>query len=800
MSRAPVFFFCCFLGKAMPAEEARLGTPSMKRRTTIFTITIVCGIGVIFLITGIVLFAKSTRTVPQKSTRDHFCDYSVAAESIDLEKLLQKVQDAYYRLHPHLIYLKPKVTAKEVRTKYKAYDPLPVSIKERTEKAGALYEEIKSLGINTEKMKKRERKALSQVQFFLKHIFSTPYAGNYYAGDWMMGPDLFCYHPVCNLPYEIEGNLLYFAPSNVEEYEEFKDKLAELNQTIWRYRSNLELGVHSGMVGADVTCEAGLQAFAEVFPNVYRHGAGGILQESFVQAFLKPAFFIGMQNEIHQLLLWRKKYDGMSVGESMRTFMVDYLGTPIDMLYRFLKSDYKSHCVPSSVSSGLSKLPLPYVYTNGKPDTSKPTSRVLPTGEPLNGSRSYEIIMPYFTTNDMTPDEVYQVGLDALDKLYLEALKIAREITGNESNETAKAEFIKMLNQSEMFWSDAIPQNESDKRAHEICQSVDMAMKFCPTRWKAIQAWFKEARQVMSTLAEKTVTMFHFTGKKRTTPSCPVRLEPDFIPVSGAQSYMRSDGTCQSPATYFIPFFLDRPGPKYEEWSINAHEARPGHHTQDQGFVENFQDSCGGLVGWVEDMTRDSFTAFTEGWGLYAEYPLIAQDTDVYRNEPLQRYGMLKWQIWRALRLIVDTGLHHRGMTRQEALQKFAQYAWTTGDTAEKELTRYQSNPGQATAYMIGQRHIIRLREHAQSELGDMFNLKDLHFEILSQGTSPLSYLDAYIRNYVECVKNKMPSCGMKDLPAQEKPQVKDSTKTEKKRKDFVDLRKIAKPKRRQYI
>ena len=111
--------------------------------------------------------------------------------------------------------------------------------------------------------------------------------------------------------------------------------------------------------------------------------------------------------------------------------------------------------------------------------------------------------------------------------------------------------------------------------------------------------------------------------------------------------------------------------------------------------------------------------------------------------------------MWRALRLIVDTGLHYEGFTRDDALKYFADYAWDTSDTAEKEVTRYQSDPGQATAYMIGQLKIIELREYAMKELGDKFNLKDFHFYLLSQGSAPLSYLEESIREYVRCTKDE---------------------------------------------
>ena len=103
----------------------------------------------------------------------------------------------------------------------------------------------------------------------------------------------------------------------------------------------------------------------------------------------------------------------------------------------------------------------------------------------------------------------------------------------------------------------------------------------------------------------------------------------------------------------------------------------------------------------------------------------------------------------------MDTGLHYKGLSRAEALGYFADYAWDTSDTALKEVTRYQSVPGQATAYMIGQLKIIELRDYATKELGNDINLKDFHFHLLAQGSAPLSYLEESIHEYVRCTKDK---------------------------------------------
>ena len=107
--------------------------------------------------------------------------------------------------------------------------------------------------------------------------------------------------------------------------------------------------------------------------------------------------------------------------------------------------------------------------------------------------------------------------------------------------------------------------------------------------------------------------------------------------------------------------------------------------------------------------------------------------------------------MWRALRLIVDTGLHFKGYSREKALELFAKYAWDTTDLSKKEVTRYQSNYGQATAYMIGQLDIWSLLNHTQERLQERFNLKEFHLQTLSQGSSPLEFLKSHINKYIDC-------------------------------------------------
>lgn len=708
--------------------------------------------GLICLITGIVLLTRDTpcdESSPHTSDR---CSYSDEAVRVGLDTFLQKVQDSYYRLHPNRIAYKPRVSPTEIRGKYHSYDPSPSNIKIITDEAWALLDEINKTHFEVHKLKPRERKALAQVKHYLQHVFGTPYDVNYYAGDFLMGPNLWCWQPLCDTPSEMKKSLNHFKPNSTKDLENLLSKLAGIKETFVQYRRNMEYGVLVGMVRSVEECKAGINGLTSYFRNISIKGAKGIFEEDFIKPLLQPGFLKTLVENTDESNSWEKKY-GKSVNESLKDSLVENVGKPIDDLFTYLRRDHIQHCVPSNVSSGLATLPLSFVYVNNTAIKSRPTNKSLPTGEFLNGKKSYQQIVSYFTTNTMSPDEIHDLGFKMLKNLYPQVLEVARLVTRERNNDSAKEQFIKRMNHSDMYFiEEEIPKNESDKNAHVVCGDVEGAKKYCPTRWRALQNWFDEARMAFSLLDPKTIKMFYFSGAKHTTPNCPIQMYPDFNPSAGA-NFNEAGAQCKKNARYNVPFFSARPGPKYEEWSTNAHEGRPGHHTQVQGLEEHFRDSCGGVIKWLDQETY--YTAFTEGWGLYAENPLIGEDTDTYKDEPWQKYGMLKWQIWRALRLIVDSGLHYKGFSRQKALQFFADYAWDESDTALKEVTRYQSAPGQATAYMIGQQHIKKLRTKAKKMLGDKFDLRDFHYHLLSQGSSPLSYLEQSIEAYINCVKNE---------------------------------------------
>eukprot|EP00794_Sanderia_malayensis_P009553 gene9553-10540_t len=775
-------------GKKTFSIEFQKGSASGLGRTALIIIAVVCLVGIACLIAGIVLMTKSSnckgagtngssstgsKTGGGGSSTDNAgdqCKFSDEAKRIGLEKFLNKVKSEYYKQHPQNTAWHPDLASdkEKIRRDYAAYDPTPAKIKARTDAAWALLSEIEKQKENPNLLKPREYKALLQVKHYLKYMFGNPYDENYYAGDWMLGPNSFCWQAMCSLSYDINGNIGKMPPRNYKEIEAVLKHIRDINATVMQYVANMKLGVKTGMVRTRVECTGGMNAIKPIYEQIYDNGPQGVFKEWYTKKILNTTTFLKYLSNDDQMA-W-KKNNGKTVYESIRNATLKYIGEPLHAMLKYIEFEHYSHCRPDNLGAGgLSALPIDYIYTNGTPGVA--TTKTLPLQNkagaypPVNGNKSYEMILGYFTTKSISPNAVHDLGKKMLARLYPQVIEIAKNVTQIFSNETMAVEsFQKILtNISVSFFNNKeLPKNESSGDAFKLCKTIEGAKKYCPNRWRAMEKWFEFSRMVMAKLDPKTVNMFFFTGDKHTTPNCPVDLKPDFNPTSGAQSYLGSTPQCTRNAIYNIPFFLKNLGPKFSEYSVNAHEARPGHHTQVQGNTEHFKDKCGGVVKWLDDQTY--YTAFTEGWAFAANgYIQRRVDAEIWHA-----------QIWRALRLIVDTGLHFKGFSRQQALDLFAKYAWDKSDLAEKEVLRYQSNPGQATAYMIGQLDIWKYRNDTQNALGDKFSLKEFHFQTLSQGSSPLSYLESHLKKYTAC-KLDPKKAGCKAILDPKKPMVTSS-------------------------
>ncbi|KAK3699407.1 hypothetical protein QZH41_018565 [Actinostola sp. cb2023] len=669
-----------------------------------------------------------------------------------------------------------------MRTVYRPYVPTPAKLKANSDASLALADDLKRLKVNKQLLKIRERRMLSLAKHFLEYHFGSPYQDNYYTGAWMSGPGRQCSSEgIAYVRLQVATIFLLFAPGNTQVLEQVFASLRETGEGVRQYHDNVRRGVVSGMVNTQEDCTAGIRCLQFLYEGFGVKRDGKVIlswfhPNSFVFNMTKFLSYIHANPSTVQE--WKRRHNS-TLEQSVKRVIVEHVGRPLDELMYYLKNVHPLNCIPKGVIHGLASRPVRYVYYNGS-RTNQRTRPYLDAGEIMHGSGAYGQILSYFTTLPYSPGTVNRIGWKMVRQLYAQTIEVAKNITGIHNTDEAVREFTKYINRPEMFLNEKpFPANESDQRAHDICSNVQAAKKFCPVRYATMQKWFKVARKSIAHVQPWVDRLFYHTGPKKTKPSCSVDVQMSLDPAEAVQSYQSSQSWCEVPASYNIPFFVDRMGPIYTELAVSAHEAWPGHHLQIQGYLENFRDTCPSSLDLLDDQ---QYTAFTEGWGMYAENPVASLDMGLFDHHQLEWYGMLKAQLWRALRLIIDTGLHHRGMSRNEAVTLFRDYLWETGDVPEKEVSRYQSWAGQAATYMTGQLALWDMRNSAEKQLGKKFDLKEFHYQILRHGQVPMDFLKEHIEIYTQCVLDDTKNAGCQEMLGKQKPAKQKSGKPSKSR------------------
>ncbi|MBS0385328.1 MAG: DUF885 domain-containing protein [Proteobacteria bacterium] len=324
-----------------------------------------------------------------------------------------------------------------------------------------------------------------------------------------------------------------------------------------------------------------------------------------------------------------------------------------------------------------------------------------------HGQEFYAAALKLQTTTDLTPQQIHQIGLDRVHDLN-EQLDIALRRVGLTAGTVGQR-----LSQMTRDPRYAYP-NTDEGRAqlmHDVQARLGRMLQLAPQ-------WFGHLPRARFE----------------------VRRVPVFAEAGSSGAYYSApslDGS--SPGIYFVNLRDLSEMTKIDLPTQDFHEAIPGHH---------FQISLAQELRDVPLLRRlISFNAYTEGWGLYAEQ--LADEEGSYDNDPVGRIGYLRWQLWRAARLVVDTGIHAGRWTRQQAIDYLTQ---TTGDAAgviATEVDRYIVMPGQACGYELGRREIVRLREDARNTLGPDFDLRGFHDAVLLHGELPLNVLDQVVQDWI---------------------------------------------------
>nr|WP_223670019.1 DUF885 domain-containing protein [Kangiella shandongensis] len=403
----------------------------------------------------------------------------------------------------------------------------------------------------------------------------------------------------------------------------------------------------------------------------------------------------------------------------------------LNFLYGFVKAEPEQHALVNNLRDKLETLELPAKQKQAMVSdaVSLTKTTVYPAYKTLaktmeglldkapeesgiwvqpNGAEFYRDAVRQLGDTDLTPEEVHQIGLDEVARITDEMDAILKS-EGYEKGSVG--ERMAALNEEDRFIYEDSDEGRQ-KLLNDLNGMLDDINKVMPTQFATIPPYEVEIRRIPIERQDGA------PGGQYTPP-----------PLDGSE-----------PGIYWINLRDMKANAKFDLKTLTYHEANPGHHWQ---IALNMAQESLPMLRRIAP-----YNAYVEGWALYSE--LVAWEMGMYEDDPYGDLGRLKAELFRAVRLVVDTGLHHKKWTREEAIDYMESTTGTAHSDVVSEIERYMAWPGQALGYKLGMLNIVKQRAKAKEALGEKFNIKEFHDLVLLGGAVPMSVLNEKIANWIE--------------------------------------------------
>ena len=429
-----------------------------------------------------------------------------------------------------------------------------------------------------------------------------------------------------------------------------------------------------------------------------------------VSQFL-PLLREGLEKGVSQPSVIFNGYESSYNDHIVESFEKSYFYQPFNNLPKTLTSTQKdSVLIAAKVAITTNVIPQFKLVKTFFEDEYFPKTRTsIGISETPNGNAYYQNRINYYTTSTQySADDIHSIGLQEVARIKTEMEKIISELNFQGSF----SEFLNFLRTDPQFYATSPEQL--------LMIARDMAKR-----------------------ADEQLPRFFKTLPRKPYGVAPV---PDAIaPKYTTGRYVGTSKNSTDPGYYWVNTYDLSSRPLYVLPSLTVHEAVPGHHLQSSLNLE--------LGDSIPQFRKDTYlSAYGEGWGLYCEF--LAEEMGMYTTL-YEQFGKLTYEMWRACRLVVDTGIHAKGWTREQVINYMAENTALSIHEINTETDRYISWPGQALSYKIGEIKIRELRKKAEIELGSSFDIREFHEVVLEQGTVTLSILENRVNNYIEDHNNE---------------------------------------------